>query len=184
VKTLSTLAYWKLIMFSKPEANRAVYKLASKTTPLNIVEFGLESASRTEMLIRVVQRRCEGDAPVRYTGIDLFEGRAKEEPRLPLIEVHRKLTQTGAKIRLLPGDFVTSLPRIANQLQNVDLMVVTASQSMKDLAASWFYVPRILSEQGCVMLKCNDEGGSAFLKISRSEVESLATRNSPNRRVA
>lgn len=184
MKKLSAISYWKLVLFGKPEADRAVYKLASRLVPLQIVEFGLGNGQRAENLIRVVQRRCDPGVPLRYTGIDLFEGRPEGESRLTLINAHRRLTLTGAKVRLLPGDFAGSLPRLANQLQGVELMIVTTGQTMKELAGSWYFVPRILSENGVLLLKCRDESEDSFLKITRSEVEALALRSGPHRRVA
>lgn len=184
MKKLSTIGYWKLVLFGKPEADRALYKLVSRHLPLNIVEFGLDNGNRAENLIRVIQRRCDPGVPIRYTGIDLFEGRPDGESKLPLIEAHRRLTQTGAKVRLLPGDFVGSLPRLANQLQGVELMIVTTTQSMKELAGSWFYVPRLLSETGLVMIRSLAEDVSSFLKVTRGEAEALAQRSGPVKRVA
>ncbi len=187
VNKLSAIGYWKLVLFGKPESDRAIYKAAAKAMPLSIVEFGLENAVRAENIIRVVQRRCEDSAPIKYTGIDLFEGRPSGEKSLPLIEAHRKLSRTGAKIRLLPGDFVSSIQRLANQLQNVDLMIVTARQPMNEISASWFFVPRMLSESGFLMLKCTGEGDETFLRMSRKEIETLAQRTGPNnasRRIA
>ncbi len=186
VKRLSTLGYWKLVLFGKPEADRMLYRFANRELPVNILEFGLETGRRAEQLIQVVQRRCGEAAPVRYTGVDLFEGRPAGDAKYPLIEAHRRLSRTGAKIRLLPGDFATSLPRIANQIQQVDLLIVSVRESMADLAGCWFYVPRLLSEKGVVMLKCAGEGDTSFLKIGRAEVDRLAQRSGPGntRRVA
>jgi len=179
VKKLSSIGYWKLVLFGKPESDRVIYKSVAKSTPLTIVEFGLDNAVRAENMIRVVQRRCQDNAPIKYTGIDLFEGRPAGDKSLPLIEAHRRLSRTGAKIRLLPGDFVSSVQRLANQMQNVDLMVITARHSMTEISPSWFYVPRMLSESGSVMLKCVGDGDETFLRITRKEIELLAQRSGP-----
>lgn len=186
VKRLSTFGYWKLILLSKPEPDRLLYRIANRELPLHIAEFGLDTGARAEHLIQVVQRRTDPSVAIRYTGIDLFEGRAAAEAKLPLIEAHRRLTRTGVKVRLLPGDFATSIQRLANQLQGVDLLVITARERLADLSGCWFYVPRILSERASIFLKCLGDNDESFLRISRSEVEKLAQRSGPGqtRRVA
>lgn len=137
---------------------------------------GVGQATRAERMIEVAARRVPASA-VRYTGIDLFEARRPgDAPGLSLREAHRALRNTGAAIRLCPGDPLTALSRVANSLGPTDLVVVSAGLDPAGLAKAWFYVPRILHTRSLVLVESrpSSEGELSLRLLGRGEVEALA----------
>ncbi|MEZ6092973.1 MAG: hypothetical protein R3C03_01870 [Pirellulaceae bacterium] len=184
MKKLSTLRFWQLRYLSKPSGDRSLYAHIAKTKPASIIEVGLGSIERATNLIRVAQKFSELEA-IKYCGIDLFEGRSEGGPRLSLKDAHRELNKTQAKIRLMPGDFCTALPRLANQLGRNDLIIVTTPLAKDSLIAGWYYVPRMLNDYGVVMLRAGESEEQPYKCLSHKQVQELADRSpNPTRRAA
>ena len=119
---------------------------------------------------------------VRFTGVDQFDGRAKGQEKLHLIDVHRKLQSTNAKTQLVPGDLQSAVSRIANSHVRTDLIVISSGFDQAELEASWFYFPRMLHSRSLVLIQ--HEAGGAFTTINRLEIEKLADQQSRKRGIA
>jgi hypothetical protein len=129
-------------------------------------------------MIQAAQSRFP-ESQVCYAGVDEFEARAAGQTAgLPLKAAYQMLRRTGARIRLLPGDPATAIPRGANTLAKVDLLVISAGITPESLAPAWLYVPRVLSEQSLVVHERSDSVGSpvGFRVVSRRRIEELAIR--------
>ena len=114
---------------------------------------------------------------VCYTGIDLFEARPHEDARgLTLRAAHRLLKPTGARIRLVPGDPLTALSRVANTLTGSELVVISADQDADSLGRAWFYLPRMLVRDSLVLMEVpgGPDGEPAIRSIDRDEIDRLA----------
>ena len=178
MKPLSAFGYMHLTMLSKPVCDRAIYKLIRKHKFRSFIEIGMETGSRSLNMIGVARKF--GVSPnVRYTGVDLFDAREQDQPRLQLIEMHRKLKALDAKTQLVPGDIQSAIARIANSHVRTDLIVVSAGTDKDLLEASWFYFPRMLHSESIVLLQKED--GKEFKSMNRLEVEKLAERQTPAR---
>ena len=171
----STTKYLYLRFFSNPKIERQLYAWIAKNKPSSIVEFGLGDATRAIRLIEVAQR-CSKER-ISYCGIDMFE-MSKDAGQLPLREAHKKLNKTGAHIRLLPGDPLSSLARSANAMQEVDLFVSTLSTAA--LSEAWFYVPRMLTAKSRFFLI----DGTSMKHLNQAEVEHLARTARSQRKAA
>ena len=182
----SLFKYCYLAWFSHPRAERVLYRAVRRSKAANIVELGMGSGRRALRLLEVA-RRYRPDATPRYTGVDLFEARPSDVPGLALKQAHRTLADSGAKVRLVPGDALSALARTANALGKTDLVVISADQNMVALARAWYYVPRMLHDASLVFLEESiADGRTAFRSLSRNEIAELARRADirPARRAA
>lgn len=170
------LKYLYLAYFSKPAAERTLYRAIRKRRVRRIVELGVGSGERALRLIAVAQMNA-GDEPVRYVGVDLFEGRpAEAAPGLSLKEAHKLMQPSGAKVQFLPGDPFSALARGANGVSGVELLIVAADLDEAALARAWFYVPRMLAERGEVYVEepSGPSGEPVLRRIDRDELARLA----------
>jgi hypothetical protein len=150
----------------------------------NIVEMGIGDARRAERMIRLAQGWSH-DKPVRYTAIDLFETRRDElAPTLTLKNAFRKLKATGARVRVVPGDPLPALARVANSLTGTDLVLISADQDEASLEAAWFYVPRMLHSGSQVLFEEVEDSISRWRILSHAQVRKLAERQEQRLRAA
>ena len=167
---LAKTLYLKLL--SQPVQDRQVYRQIEKLQAKSVVELGVGTCQRSQRII-ASQLRYHSLSEIRYTGIDLFEARQTDEQRLTLKQAHRLLAESGAKVRLIPGDPYSALARSANALTGTDLIVIDASQATAELAPTWFYIPRMLHDRSVVLLAiATDEG--RFRRVAPAEVADLA----------
>lgn len=164
-----------LLYLSQPAADRVLFK-GMKGRPIrSIVEIGVGLGGRTERLFEVAAWRPDC-LPLKYCGIDLFDSRPANQPRLTLKRAHHDLRATGAKIRLVPGDPADALHRCANALTGTDLLIVSAHQDAASLARAWRYIPRMLHPQSLVFVQDASGGtGKEFWRqVRHDEIERLA----------
>jgi hypothetical protein len=180
MKPLSNFRYYLLTLFGKPACDREIYKTIRKFKIQSIVEIGLGDGKRAETMIQVAQKFSDSSA-IRYTGIDLFEAR-ETEPKLPLREIHKKLTSTGAKCQLVPGDVDSAIARIANSHLRTDLIVISADDPSQRLEAGWFYFPRMLHATSLVLSQGEPNG--RFQSQNRLDIEKRSQNCKPRNRAA
>ncbi len=156
VSKLSGLRYFHMCWLAKPVADRLVYKTIKKQKVKSIVEFGLADGRRCEKLIQVCQKFADGQ-PIAYTGIDLFESRQSTEPQISLLDMHKRLKKTGAKVNLVPGDAESATARVANSLAGTDLVLLTCNQDLEELERFWFFLPRMVHNQSTLLVQKQDK---------------------------
>lgn len=181
MKPVSPIRFFHWSMLAKPASDRAIYRTIKKLRARSIVEIGLGDGVRAERIVQVAQKFGAGQT-VKYTGIDLFDGRPDDQSPLKLIEMHKRLSALGVKPQLVPGDLASSIRRIANSHTRTDLMIVSAGHESADLEASWFFVPRMLCAGSFLMLQDKTEG--PFKMMSRLDIERLAEQQTPRREAA
>ena len=114
---------------------------------------GIRDALRARRIVQLSQRYSTGDV-VEITGIDMFEGRpADVAPGVSLKEAHRILNETGARVKLVPGDPFSALARTANSLPDIDLLLLDADHDAESMARAWFYVPRMLRDATLTLIE-------------------------------
>ncbi len=105
---------WKtfyLAHLAKPAADRLVYRAILRDKIGRMVELGIGDGSRSLRMIDAAARHADRQN-IHYVGIDSFEGRNPADgPGLSLIEAHRLLKLSEAKIKLIPGDPCEALAR-------------------------------------------------------------------------
>lgn len=187
-------SWWKYALYahlSRPVADRAIYRTLHKSPGQKparqairtLVELGIGKGRRTERMLEVAQRYAPAES-IRYTGVDLFEARAKNSPGMSLKEAFRWSKTLGVKAELIPGDPLSALARAANRLTGTDLVIIAADQDREALAQAWFYIPRMLTSHSIVLLEESDGETTSFRAVPRQEIESLASTGSAARRAA
>jgi hypothetical protein len=181
----SQLKYLHLAYFSKPVADRAVYRTIRNTCAGHLVGIGLGSGRLAGTMIQLASEFTRRDQ-VRFTGIDLFELRPATAARLSLKQAHSLLTPLKARVRLVPGDPFSALARAANTLLDTDLVVIRADQDAASLERAWFYLPRMLHEESVVLLENPGSDGQSgtYQSLDLDAVRKLASAHAAHRRAA
>lgn len=165
--------YLFLTRLSKPASDREVLKWVYDNRPRSIVEIGVGQAVRTQRLLELLTHHVPA-AEIRYTGIDLFEGRDPRTPGLSLKAAFTVLRPLGIKAQWVPGDPYTALARVANNLGQTDLLLIAADQDPESLSHAWAFVPRMLHPQSFVFQELETPRGPAFARVTADEVERRA----------
>ncbi len=185
MKPVSKLQYFSWSHFSKPTNDRIAYRTIKKNKFRSIVEVGLGEGVRCERMIRVAQK-YSGSSTIRYTGIDMFDGRGASKTQLKLIEMHRQLNGMGAKAQLVPGDFGSSIQRIANSHLRTDLVVIQCDDAdvfaVEAFAAGWKFLPRMLHASSQLILFFPDDEYEVFNFLDvEDQLRQLGSRTSKKR---
>jgi hypothetical protein len=172
---ISQLRSLYLCYFSKPIADRPIYRAIRRHRARKIVELGIRDGRRALRMIEIA-RRASAHCDVHYVGMDLFEGRpASDTPGISLKTAHQLLRNAGAKVQLVPGDPSGGLVRLANSLGKIDLLIVPAELDSPFFARMWSFVPRMLDQRSLVFVEWTGDDTETTMSIkSRSEIDRLA----------
>jgi hypothetical protein len=172
LKTFLRSSY--LFYFSKPIAERALLKAIHDQPIKSGVEIGVGTGARTLRLLEVLGWTAK--EPLKYTGIDLFESRAKGTPGLTLKDAFNQLKTPNVKMQFVPGDPSQALARTANMLTNTDLLVISGDHDGDALSKAWRFVPRMLTDTSLIFLQEAPTGPEqgVYKRLTRLEVERLA----------
>jgi hypothetical protein len=181
VAAASWFRYAYLAYASRPKSLRQLYRLVKRHRVRRIVQVGVRDVRVASSLIEVAQRFA-GDQKVTFSGLDWFDARPSEMPRLTLKDAHRLLHATGASVRLIPGTPAASLASVANAHQNTDLILISSDVAADDLLAAWFYVPRMLHPQSVVLReRMLSPADASFEWLSLSQIAEWAGRGGGRR---
>ncbi len=161
---VSWLKYAYLAHFSKPRTERQLYRLVKFHQVCRIVEVGIYSVERTAAMIGVAQRYA-GAEQVSYTGLDWFDARNTDLPKLTLKQAHRELQSTGATVRLVPGEPARSVAAIANAHQHTGLLLLGSPVPESTLAPAWFYFPRMIDADSVALRERIDAVGRPTFEL-------------------
>ena len=172
---ISQLRLLYLCYFSKPAAERPVYRAIRRLGVRKIVELEIADGRRALRMIEVA-RHAASRSDVHYVGMDPFEDRTPSAgPGTSLKAMHRLLRETGVRVQLVPGAPSDGLMRMANSLGKVDLLIVPAELDSASFAHVWFFVPRMLHERSLVFVDGRSSDGQRLLRPKpRSEIDRLA----------
>ena len=174
------IKYAYLAYLAKPAADRTLYRLIRTEKACRIVELGIGSLSRTANLIAVAQRYSP-QAEIQYSAVDWFDMRPDEMPPIKLIDAHRRLKATDAKIRLLPGEPGQTLRSVANSLLKTDLLLIGPSVTDEAFAQAWFYLPRMCHPKTTVLRGSTTTDGTSYRLISFAEIAERSVMATPAR---
>ena len=161
--------------FSKPAADRALYRALSGKAIRSVVEIGLADLPRTRRLWDALAWRNE-NLPLRYTGIDPFESRPKDQTALPLKQAFAELRRDQVQVKLVPGDPQAALYRTANSLTGTDLLLISRNLDASALARAWQWMPRMLHAGTIIFQEVIDaQGGRAWQRLSIVEIQQRAS---------
>jgi len=174
-----------LLYFSQPAAERLLYRAVRRKSIRSIVELGIDLKGRTSRLLEIAAWRGQ-NLPLRYTGIDLFEARPADQPKLSLKQAFAGLKRPQVNVQLVPGDPATALRRVANSLTGSDLVIISANADRASLAASWNWLPRMLTPTSLIFMEEPAAPGapSTWQRMTIPQVEQLAVQTSKSMRRA
>ena len=140
-----------------------------------LVEIGIHDVERSQRLIRMAQIASNDEYEVRYTGIDLFEARPADAATMTLKGTHQSLAQTGASVRLIPGEPTHALSRYANHLGGTQLLIISHRMS-QDLESAWYYIPRMLTEKAFLFIELSSDAANqnGYRSVLSDEIQRLA----------
>jgi hypothetical protein len=164
-----------LLYFSKPAADRALYKALSGKAIRSVVEIGLADLPRTRRLWDALAWRIE-NLPLRYAGIDPFESRPKDQPLLSLKQAFAELRHDQVQVKLVPGDAQSALYRSANSLSGTDLLLISRNLDASSLGRAWQWMPRMLHAGTIIFQEVTDaQGGHTWQRLSIVEIQQRAS---------
>lgn len=167
---IGRLRLFHLLHLSKPRRDRALYRTICQGGIRTILELGVGGCDRAVWMVRLAAAQNEG-VRINYTALDPFE--AAPGHGVSLRTFYQRLRPTGAKIRLIPGEPLATLPQMANHLGRFDLVVISAQSLAAQTPRAWFYLPRLLVPDSLVLLE--ESGDSAYRPMPPSEIASLAS---------
>ncbi|MEK6236839.1 MAG: hypothetical protein N2C14_19195 [Planctomycetales bacterium] len=164
-----------------PAHDESLCQLIRQGGVRRVVEIGVGSGQRAARMIHEALRQ-HAPVEIHYVGIDSFEGGGKAS----LKDVYQLLRPTGARLRLIPGDALSGLRQVANDLPDTDLLVISSDQTDASLQDAWAYMPRMLHAESQVFREEFDpETKSLSLRsISVAEIDALADQVWKRRRLA
>jgi hypothetical protein len=165
-----------LFYFSKPQANRPVYRAIRRHHAQNILEVGVGDGRRALRLIEIAKLASPGQE-IRYIGLDRFEDRSKSDgPGLTFKAAYQLLRSDGLRVQLLPGEPAETLLRTANSLGKIDVLLLPATLESSDFSRMWFFVPRMLHENSLVFVERTlDDGQTRWSLKPQREIDELAS---------
>jgi hypothetical protein len=165
VAGLGRLRLFYLLHFSKPASDRLVYRELRRKKARRIVEFGMATGQRAVNAVEAL-KGLHSPGEIHYTGIDMFEARPiGDGPRLTLRDAHRLLKPTGARIQLVPGAAGDALARVANALNEVDAVIISAGNSPEQMQRAWFYLPRMVHARTQFFEESQSPDGVASVRL-------------------
>jgi predicted O-methyltransferase YrrM len=123
-----------------------------------IMEIGTWDGQHAEEMIRTAQRHWPPDQ-VEYYGFDLFEqiddekiaAEISKKPP-PRAVVDQRLRATGARIQLIQGDTIDSLPEAVKKLPPMDLIFIDGGHSYETVSNDWHYCQQLMHSGTVVFL--------------------------------
>ncbi len=163
-----------LLYFSQPANDRALYKAVKGRTIRSVLEFGIGDGTRTKNLIEVISWE-QANLPLRYTGIDLFEGRPKGQKGLTLKQAFAEIRAPEVKVQLIPGLPYDALLRCASTLSETDLIILAADQRPEDFEKAWKFIARTVHDKTLILREQPaGPGKTVFQTLPVGEVHRLA----------
>jgi hypothetical protein len=175
------LKYAYFAYFSKPVADRTLYREVRRRRVSKMLLIGLATPERALRLMSVAAN-VAGGREIHFAAIDLFEARPAGREGMGLKDAYCRLKHSGQKVQLIPGDPQSALARSANALGQVDFVLISGEHDEQTIGSGWFYVPRMLHANSRVYCEVQDERGQPCWRLLLPpEIERLAAAHRPRR---
>jgi hypothetical protein len=163
-----TLArFWstiKLLHFSQPAGDRALYKAVRGRRIASVLEVHVGRGQRSRQLVEWLHRQSELPS-IRYAAIDAFDLGGADHQTLK--QFHATLGKLGAKPLPVPhtGNLAVALKRVVHTIGSVDLLILDCppEEYLEPSAAT--VLPRLVHPQTIVMGQCAETSGLWPVKL-------------------
>ncbi len=174
---IGVLKYSYLAYFSQPTCDRSLYRVIRDHLPTRILEIGIGAAIRAERMIAVAASSNAG-AQVTYIGVGMFEAGQQTENRVSLKQAYQQLRRQGAQVQLVPSDAHAGLSSIANDVRNLDLVVIATEPGDLFMESAWPFLPRMLKTDALVYELSRDgrDKTPLFRRVSQLEIHQRSAR--------
>jgi predicted O-methyltransferase YrrM len=143
--------------FRAPKRYHHLFDEIKKHKATTLVEVGTWNGDRAVQMIQEAQKSSPGTV-VHYVGFDLFEDLTQEMYQHELSkkpptkhEVEKKLHTTGAKIELIKGNTLETLPLFASGTTKADFVFIDGGHNVETIASDWRAVQRIMHKDTVVI---------------------------------
>lgn len=174
---LRTIKKLRACYLAKPPQRRKLHRAIVRNQVARIVELGVGDASRAAAMLHLAACSVPRES-IQYCGIDLFEANEPNanhaEPSIALKEAYRRLKSTGVSIQLVPGDPLSALGRMGNELAGTDLLVISRAVDRDSLKQAWFFVPRILHDRSVVLIERASGDVTEYHALAVDEIQRSA----------
>ena len=156
IKILKNI-YCKMLGKGMPRRYKYLFKAIRENKARKIMEIG---TWRGEHALEMIQEAKKYFAPeeIEYYGFDLFELLDHENsvkefsiPPPPLEIIQNKLKKTGANIHLYKGYTKDTLPKVINELPEMDFIYIDGGHSIETIKNDWEYAQRLMHENTVVI---------------------------------
>lgn len=142
----------------EPRRYRHLLEATDRYRCRRILEIGTWNGQHAEQMIRRALRHWPAEQ-IEYYGFDLFEEIdeakiaveiSKKPP--PRAVVEKQLRATGARIELIQGDTIESLPEALKHLPPMDLIFIDGGHSYETVSSDWHYCQHLMHAGTVVFL--------------------------------
>ena len=146
------------IAFQKgPKRYKYLFKIIENNKCKQIMEIGTWNGEHALRMIESAKKYFPAREIVYY-GFDLFSSLnnkilLEEFSKLPppLEIVRKKLEKTGAKVHLYEGNTKEVLPRVIDELPEMDFVFIDGGHSIETIENDWKYVQKVMNEKTVVI---------------------------------
>lgn len=182
---IERLKVFYLLHLSQPRSDRELFRLAITGGISSILEVGIRNGARAQRLVHLAAKTATAGQKLRFTAIDWFDERPREQTPLTLKDAYRLFQGSPARFQFLPGDPASVFSQNANRLGPFDLVILSAVIPAETLLKLWFYLPRMLKSDSIVFLEEKDAAGQMSMRrVPLAEINRLADQSLRKRRVA
>jgi phosphatidylinositol alpha-1,6-mannosyltransferase len=146
------------MLFSKePQRYKYLFRIIENNRCKRIMEIGTWNGTHALQMIESAKKNFPANE-IEYYGFDLFESLddkmlLEEFSKLPppFETVRDKLERTNARVHLYKGNTKEVLPRVINELTEMDFVFIDGGHSIETIENDWKYVQKVMGEKTIVI---------------------------------
>ncbi len=146
---------WYFLKYQAPKRYHHLFDEIERLNAAIILEVGTWNGERA---LKMIAKAQTGGKIVHYIGFDLFEDLSEEMYRYELSkrpptlrDVKEKLEKTGAKVTLVKGNTLETLPEFVKNKQVVDFIFIDGGHHVDTVRNDWNAVKELMGERTVVI---------------------------------
>lgn len=168
------------MLFHAPKRYHHLFDEIRRIQAVKIIEVGTWNGERAIQMIREAQK-CSPNSEIHYVGFDLFEDLTQEMYKHELSkkpptkeEVQKKLDETGARIELIKGNTLQTLPNFVYSGTKADFIFIDGGHYVETIRNDWLNVSQLMHERTVVIF--DDYWRNNDQQSAKPVVDSIDTR--------